>query len=158
MAKVKFEKTAKGEVAIVPRADYETLIARLNEKEEDAGTARIVDAANAALNEGRDVLLPLDVSRRLIEGENPVKVLREFRALPQMELALAVGVKQPYLSAIERGERKGPLELHTKLARALGVPLDLLSDMAASPAEADPERFAQRKSAIAKMAAGRAGR
>ena len=158
MGKVKFEKTAKGEVAILPRADYETLIARLNEKEEDAGTARIVDAANAALNEGRDVLLPLDVSRRLMEGENPVKVLREFRTLSQMDLALVVGIKQPYLSAIESGQRKGPLELHTKIAQALGVPLDLLSDMAVSLVEADPERFVRRKTAIAKMAAGRAGR
>ena len=153
MAKVKFEKTAKGEMAIMPRADYEALMVRLNEKEEDAGTARIVDASNRALSEGRDVLLPLEISRRLMQGENAVKVLREFRDMSQIELGLAVGIKQPYLSGIESGQRKGPLELHTKLARALGVPLDLLSDIAVPVAEAG--RTAVRKAAIARMASQR---
>jgi len=43
-----------------------------------------------------------------------------------VELAVAVGISQNYLSEIETGRRKGPAGLQKKFARALGVPVDLL--------------------------------
>ena len=36
---VRFKKTEKGEVAILPREEYEMLVARAKEADEDAGTA-----------------------------------------------------------------------------------------------------------------------
>jgi transcriptional regulator with XRE-family HTH domain len=65
---------------------------------------------------------------RLANGENAVRVIREWRDLIQGELAVAVGIRQNYLSEIETGRRKGPAELQKKFARKLGVPLDLLVD------------------------------
>jgi transcriptional regulator with XRE-family HTH domain len=74
------------------------------------------------------------VVERLANHENPIRVLREFRDYTQAELAAAVGITQNYLSDLETGKRRGPLELHQKIARALGVPLDLLvSDRASKP-------------------------
>jgi DNA-binding XRE family transcriptional regulator len=65
---------------------------------------------------------------RLANGENAIRVLREWRDMIQGELAVAVGISQNYLSEIETGRRKGPAELQKKFARALGVPIDLLID------------------------------
>jgi hypothetical protein len=41
---VRFKMTNKGEVAILPRKDYEVLAAKAQEADEDFGTARLVPA------------------------------------------------------------------------------------------------------------------
>ena len=146
--KVKFKATPEGEVAIVPRAEYERLKAIEQEAEEDLGTARLIARAKREIAGGTPVL-PKDVVDRLANGENPIRVLRQFRKETQAELAAAVGIAQNYLSDLETGNRKGPLELHQKIARFLGIPLDLLAPIGVSGKEADPARFAKRKRFIA---------
>jgi hypothetical protein len=42
---VRFKMTDKGEVAILPRKDYEALVAKARETDEDIGTARLVARA-----------------------------------------------------------------------------------------------------------------
>jgi DNA-binding XRE family transcriptional regulator len=148
--KVKFKATPDGEVAIVPSAEYERLKALEQEAQEDAGTARLVSRAKREVADGAPVL-PKAVVDRLANGENPIRVLRQFRKETQAELAAAVGIAQNYLSDLETGNRKGPLELHQKIARSLGIPLDLLTSIAVSGQEADPARFAKRKQVIADM-------
>jgi DNA-binding XRE family transcriptional regulator len=148
--KVKFKATADGEVAIVPRAEYERLKALEQEAEEDLGTARLIARAKREVADGVPVL-PKSVVDRLANGENPIRVLRQFRKETQAELALAVGIAQNYLSDLETGNRKGPLELHQKIARFLGIPLDLLAPIAVLGKEADPARFAKRKQVTADM-------
>ncbi|MGB8400253.1 helix-turn-helix transcriptional regulator [Bradyrhizobium sp.] len=127
--KVKFKATPDGEVAIVPRAEYERLKALEQEAEEDSGTARLVARAKREVADGA-LVLPKDVVDRLARGENPLRVLRQFRKETQAELAMAVGISQNYLSDLETGNRKGPIELHQKIARYLGIPLDLLAPVA----------------------------
>jgi DNA-binding XRE family transcriptional regulator len=148
MMKVKFKATPDGEVAIIPRAEYERLKAFEQEAEEDAGTARLVARAKKDVAGGAPVL-PKDIVDRLANGENPIRVLRQFRKETQAELAVAVGIAQNYLSDLETGHRKGPLEIHQKIARFLGIPLDLLAPVAVSSKEADPARFAKRKQVVA---------
>jgi len=122
---VRFETTPSGEVAILPRADYERLKKLADEAMEDAGTARLVARARKDVAGGIP-LLPKETVDRLANGENPIRVLREFRGYTQAELVVAVKITQGYLSDLETGKRKGPLQLHQKIARALGVPLELL--------------------------------
>ena len=148
--RVKFKTTPDGEVAIVPRAEYERLKALEQEAEEDAGTARLVARAKREIADGAPVL-PMSVVDRLGRSENPIRVLRQFRERTQAQLSVGVGISQNYLSDLEAGKRKGPLELHQKIARFLGVPLDLLASIAVSSKEADPTRFAKRKQVIADM-------
>jgi DNA-binding XRE family transcriptional regulator len=150
MNKVQFIKTDSGEeLAVLPKAEYERLVNRA--EDEDAGTARIVRGAKQAIDAGREIVVPKNIVDRLAAGENPVRVLREWRHMTQMELVLALGITQGYLSDLETGKRKGPFALHEKISRALGVPLDLLTPVAVSNEEADPERFAKRKRVVAKM-------
>jgi DNA-binding XRE family transcriptional regulator len=146
--KVKFKMTSDGEMAIMPRAEYERLKTLAHEAEEDIGTARLVVRAKKEIAGGAPVL-PMAIVNRLAGGGNPIRVLRQFRDLTQDELATAVGITQNYLSDLETGKRKGPMALHRKFADALGVPLELLSTIAVSKQEADPARFAKRRQVIA---------
>jgi DNA-binding XRE family transcriptional regulator len=124
---VQFIHTPGGDdLAVLPRSDYDRLVALAAEAQEDAGASRIVRNSIRALKEGREVMLPKAVVDRLANGDNPVRVIREWRDMIQGELAVAVGISQNYLSEIETGRRKGPAELQKKFARALGVPVDLL--------------------------------
>ena|SRR5450432_4347221 len=124
---VQFIHTPGGDdLAVLPRTDYNRLIALAAEAEEDAAASRIVRNSMRALKEGREVVLPKTVADRLANGDSPVRVIREWRDMIQGELAVAVGISQNYLSEIETGRRKGPAELQKKFARALGVPIDLL--------------------------------
>src|SRR3981081_4551344 len=105
--KVKFKATPGGEVAIVPRAEYERLKTLESEVEEDAGTTRLIARAKKEIADGAR-LLPKGVVDRLASGENPIRVLRQFREETQVELAMAVGITQNYLSDLETGKRKDP--------------------------------------------------
>ena len=115
-----------GDLAVLPRTDYDRLIALAAEAQEDAAASRIVRSSTRAIKDGREVVLPKAVADRLANGENPVRVIREWRGKTQGEFAVAVSISQNYLSEIETGRRKGPAELQKKFARALGVPMDLL--------------------------------
>src|SRR5882762_11619464 len=149
MTKVQFIKTTGGEeLAVLPKREYERLAALA--LDEDAGTARIVRRARAALAAGNEVLLPKAVVDRLTAGENPIRALREWRGMTQAELVASLGITQGYLSELESGKRKGPVALHQKIARALRVPIDLLLPIAVSEEEADPARIAKRQQVIKK--------
>ena len=89
--KVRFETTPDGDMAIMERAEYERLVALAAEAEENAGTARLVAQARKDIAEGAP-LLPLEVADALANGENPIRVLREFRDFTQMELAARIGI------------------------------------------------------------------
>jgi DNA-binding XRE family transcriptional regulator len=139
--KVEFRQTPTGEVAIIPRAEYERLKALSDETAEDIGTAKLV----ARAKQDKGLLLPIEVVEQLASGENPIRVLRKFRGWTQAELATAesVHITQNYLSDLETGKRKGPFELHRKIAKALDVPFELLAPIAASAREGDSERVAK---------------
>jgi DNA-binding XRE family transcriptional regulator len=126
---VQFIRTPAGDdLAVLPRNEYDRLVALAAEAQEDAAASRIVRNSMRALKEGREVVLPKVVVDRLTAGENAIRVIREWRGMIQDELAAAAGISQNYLSDIENGRRKGPAELQKKFARALGVPVDLLID------------------------------
>jgi ribosome-binding protein aMBF1 (putative translation factor) len=122
---VRFQKTAKGEVAILPRKDYEALVAKAAEADEDAGTARLVSQARKDVAAGAP-LLPKEIVDRLAAGENPVRVLREWKDLTQMHLSFKTGISQSHISDIENGRRTGTPATLRAIANVLKVPLDLL--------------------------------
>ena len=122
---VRFQKTPKGEVAILPRKDYELLVAKASEADEDAGTARIVARAREEIAGGAPVL-PKDIVDRIANGENHVRVLREWRDVTQMYLSFKTNLSQGYISDIENGRRTGTVSALRLIANVLNVPLDLL--------------------------------
>jgi len=122
---VRFQKTARGEIAIMPRKEYEALVVKAAEADEDADTARLVARARGEIAAGAP-LLPKHVIDRLAKGDNPVRVLREWRDVTQLYLSFKTKLSQGYISDVETGRRKGAAAALRRIADALKVPLDLL--------------------------------
>ncbi|TCS59950.1 helix-turn-helix transcriptional regulator [Varunaivibrio sulfuroxidans] len=72
--------------------------------------------------------VPHNVVKRLIDGENPVKVYREWRDLTQEALAEKAGVSAGYVSQIERGTRRASRKKLLVIAEILGVAFDDLAE------------------------------
>jgi transcriptional regulator with XRE-family HTH domain len=122
---VQFIKTKSGdELAVLPKEEYERL--KTLAASEDAGTARIVRRAKAAIQAGTEILLPKAVVDRLAAGESPVRVLREWRDVTHTEISFRTDISQSHLSDIESGRRAGTPATLRKIANVLKVPLDLL--------------------------------
>ena len=62
--------------------------------------------------------------RSAIDGENPIKVFREYRKLTQARLAELAGVKAPYISELESGKKEGSVSVLKRIAQALDLDLD----------------------------------
>jgi len=122
---VRFKMTTKGEVAILPRKEYEALAAKAEEADEDLGTARLVARARKEIAAGSP-LIPKGVVDRIAGGENALRVLREWRGKTQLYLANKTNLAQGYISDLEGGRRKGTAAALRNIADALKVPLDLL--------------------------------
>ncbi|OHC73803.1 MAG: hypothetical protein A3G18_00525 [Rhodospirillales bacterium RIFCSPLOWO2_12_FULL_58_28] len=102
---------------VLPIAEY---LARFPES--TLSDEALFDLAQAQNDGGERT--PHDVVKRLIDGENPVKVYREWRAMTQEELALRTKVSSGYVSQIERGARHLSRKTRAIFAQALGVDAD----------------------------------
>lgn len=117
--------TPKGErLAVIPEADYR----RLAEAADDLNDIAAYDRAKKRLAEGKSELVPIEIHDRIAAGENRVRVWREHRGLKGHELAARAGIKAPFLSQIETGQRKPSVATLRAIARALEVTLDDLVD------------------------------
>lgn len=105
---VRFKMTNKGEVAILPRKDYEALAAKAKEADEDFGTARLVARARREITAGMP-LIPKEVVDRIAGGQNALRVLREWRGKTQLHIAHKTNIGQGYISDLRAdGEREQP--------------------------------------------------
>jgi len=127
MSKIQIITSPSGEeMVVLSKQEFDELID--NQIDEDAETLRIFRESMEAIERGEDIALPEETWARLEARENPVRVLREFRAMTQTELAKAAGISQSYLSEIERGAREGTLSTIKAIAKALAVPLTVLTE------------------------------
>jgi DNA-binding XRE family transcriptional regulator len=110
----------KPEWAVVPYEIYLQLI----EKAEMLQELQDYDSAKAALERGNDELVPSEVVYAILDGENAIKVWREYRGLSQQETAEKAGISVPYLSQLESSKRKGSLDVLTAIAKVLQVSLE----------------------------------
>ena len=85
---------------------------------------RDYDMAIEAIERGEEELIPGEVVYAILDGENPIRVWREYRGLTQKQLAEAANISKPYLSQLETGKRTGTAEVLTAVAYALNLSLD----------------------------------
>ena len=117
-------KTPAGErMVILPLKEYE----QLREAAEDFADVRACDKARQRLAAGEDELVPARFGERILNGENPVRVWREYRGLSVKELAGRANISAAYLSQLESGSRQGSLTTMKALTAALGLDLDDLT-------------------------------
>ncbi|MGC0054862.1 helix-turn-helix domain-containing protein [Brucella pituitosa] len=110
------------EMAVLPKADYDKLLEAFEEREDIESGRKF----RAKLSAGEEELIPAEYVNRMINGENKVKVWRDFRGMSAKALSDAAGMSAPYLSQIESGAREGSLDALKKLAEALRVTIDEL--------------------------------
>ena len=116
-----------GKMITIPLDEYKALKLAA----EDLADLSAYDRAMAAITRGDDELIPAEYAKRLIVGESPVRVWREFRGLTQMALYETSGVNRVQIADIEAGRKSGSVETIRKLADALGVAMDDLVYMPA---------------------------
>ncbi|MGH7015095.1 MAG: helix-turn-helix domain-containing protein [Stellaceae bacterium] len=117
---------------LVPKAEYERIEAELD--------VRAYDRAKAKGQE----LIPAAVVDRLLAGENPIRVWREYRRLTLEQLADATGISKPYLSQIENGLRQATVNVLGRLAGALAVDLDQIVPPRGATNKKRPKRMPRR--------------
>lgn len=85
------------------------------------------DEAKARLENGRDELVPLEMSQRRMPGEAPLRIWREHRHITQEQLAKKSKVSRALIAAIETHRKSGSVGTWKKLASALKVNWDDLA-------------------------------
>lgn len=73
--------------------------------------------------ENRDEL-PITLAKRLMRGETPHRIYREYRGLSTDNLASATGLSHDYILALENGETEETLDARRRIADALNLRLD----------------------------------
>ena len=118
MSNVQTLRTPDGtEFVVLLRADYERLRAAAEEQADLTLSLHV-------LRDGAAEAVPHAAVKRLVAGENPLRVWREHRDLAMAALAAAAGLTQPFVSQIETGTREPTVRTLVALARALRVDLD----------------------------------
>ena len=64
-------------------------------------------------------LIPAELTFRILDGDNPIKVWREYRHLSQQQLAQKSNISKAYLSQLETGKRRGSAKVLKALAERL---------------------------------------
>lgn len=72
------------------------------------GDAEMLDDIRAydAAKSRKEEAFGAEVADRVIDGENPIRVFREYRGLTQEELAKATDISRPYLTELEGGQKR----------------------------------------------------
>lgn len=103
-------------LVLLPLDEYERLV--------DAADIATADRIKAEIAAGREEMIPADIVKRMLAGENPVRVWRLHRALSARELAEKTGLSAAYISEIETGKKDGSISAMKAIAHALGVDID----------------------------------
>jgi|GEM_PF-524419 len=98
----------------LPSTELDALLARIEDLEDRLALAKA----------GGEESFPVDVLDRLLAGESPVRVFREYRGLKQNALAATCDITNSYLSRIEKGEKTPGVDIYRKLADALDLDID----------------------------------
>lgn len=85
-------------------------------------------AVQARIDGGIEEFVPGTVVSRLVDGESPLRVWREYRGLSQAALARAASTSRAQIVDIEAGRRTVSAHTLRRLAGALGIePDDIVS-------------------------------
>ncbi len=110
------ENNGQRQYAVVPMHIYTDLLEKAELLEDVAAYEK------AKLDD--DELVPSDVAYRLVDGENKIKVWREYRKMTQIELSKQCGMAQATIAQMESGKHTGSVASLKKIAAALRLDLD----------------------------------
>lgn len=121
-AAAQFITTPSGEeMVLLSRADYDALVAAVEDEDDDAEDVALYDARKGDLN-AKD-FLPAEVSAMILKGDGRLKAIRRWRRMTQEDLAAATSMSQGYISEVESRRKSLGDEAAASVAKALNVPL-----------------------------------
>ena len=116
------EKNGKPEWAVIPFNEYQ----KLYEAHEDAEDIRDIEENLKAIQEGKEMTVPGEVTFAILEGTNPIRAWRKYKKIKMNELAKKVKISSAYLSQIENNKRNPTIETLKEIARALNLEIEML--------------------------------
>ena len=109
--------TPGGETLVVlPVEEYERLV--------DAADIAAANKVRADISAGRDELVPADIVKRILGGENPIRVWRTHRGISARDLAVKAELSAAFISEIESGKKEGSVSAMKRIAEVLNVDID----------------------------------
>jgi len=102
----------------ITRAEFEAMLQRIEDMEDR------FDLLQAHARGPSEDALPGSFAKRLVNGEHPLRIWREFRAMTLDQLSAAAGVSKSYLSEVENGIKGGSVVFMKACAKALAVSLE----------------------------------
>jgi ribosome-binding protein aMBF1 (putative translation factor) len=121
---IQFIQTPNGDrLAVIPEAEYNRMIAVIEDRQDREAVVEF----NARKKAGEEEMIPAEFANRIIDGENKVRVWRDYRGLSARDLAEKAGISPSYLSQIEKGDRAGRFDTLKKIADALKIGVDDLA-------------------------------
>ncbi len=109
-----------GTMVMLPLAEYEALL--------DAADIADGERIRRNIADGHDEMVPASVVARLIEGENAIRVWREYRGLSAAKLADDAGLSLPFIHQVETGKRQLTVKALQRVAEVLSVEIGDLVD------------------------------
>ena len=133
------EAHGKPAFAVLPYDEYRALRELAEDADDIAALARFAKR----YSRGKEATVPIEVIDRILAGETPLRVWREYRGISAARLAVLVDITPAHMSKLESGKGDPSLGLLRKLGKALGVDLDLLAG--SGPAEGGTNRRRARR-------------
>jgi DNA-binding XRE family transcriptional regulator len=106
-------------LAVLPVEEYQRL---LDAAEDQADIAAAIEAEKR--REAGEEYLPAEMVNRLVDGENALRVWRQYRGLSLTKLAECAGINKATVSQLENDKAFGRPATWRALAEALNVTVD----------------------------------
>ncbi len=116
------EKNGKPEWAVIPFNEYK----KIQEALDDAEDIKDIKENLKAIHEGKESIIPGEVTFAILDGLNPIRAWRDYKKMKMNELAKKAGISSAYLSQIETGKRNPTIDTLTSIARELSIEIELL--------------------------------
>lgn len=116
------EKNGKPEWAVIPFSAYK----KIQEALEDAEDIQDIERNVKAIQEGKEITVPGEVTFAVLGGISPIRAWREYKKIKMNELAKKVGISAAYLSQIENGKRNPTIDSLKLIAKGLDIEVEML--------------------------------
>jgi ribosome-binding protein aMBF1 (putative translation factor) len=134
-------KSITSDEVVLSRVDWERLVSALEHSDIDEDVddiaavtaARAENAELAARLEAKrgspvETTIPIEVVKAVLDGVHPIESWRKYRGWTQSDLCLKSGVESQFIERLEARREEAGTACLSRIARALGVPMDALID------------------------------
>jgi ribosome-binding protein aMBF1 (putative translation factor) len=133
-------KSMTTDEVVLHRSDWERIVAAFQDSDaEDQADIAAVMAARAEAEKFMtrleaergspvEATIPIEVVKAESDGANPVRAWRDYRGWTQADLSIKSGVRRDLIAQIETRRKKGSIQSLSRLARGLGVPIEVLTE------------------------------